>query len=94
MVNDIPFVTTDELWLPLDDYEVLSVGMNWYDLDHFSDDRQCEGEYVFSFMDLNEIAAQPNRRMTINKYFNERGGGSCGMQFTISVLQETPPSDE
>ena len=94
VIYDIPFADGDELWLPLEYRDFLTIGMNWYDMDTFNDDRMCDGEYIFSFYDLNEIASQPGRKMTFHKYFNERGGGKCGMTFTIHLLEEPPPSDE
>ena len=96
LVDEIPFVTSNELWIPLGDMESLYIGMNWYDLDTWPnpDDRQCYAEYRFMAEDIEDIAARSNRRQTFYKYFSERGGGRCGLEFTIHAIQETPPSDD
>ncbi len=90
------------VYVPLEKFDKLVVGLNWYDADWDdahgdlgnSDDLQCEGSYTYYYDDLYRIAAEPGHRKIYRKYFSERGGGTCGMTFTIQVLPETPPSDE
>ena len=85
----------NKVWVPLEEGEALVVGMNWYDNDQWgADDLQCKQYAFFDPWYLSEIAREPNRRRRFYSWWSDEGEGACGLQYTVSVLQETPPSDD
>ena len=96
-VRDLSVDGNYRVWVPLMEEDKLLIGLNWYDADFDlgdSDDLQCEGAISYDYNDLYRIAAEPSHRKTYHRYFSRRGGGTCGMTYTIQVFQATPPSDE
>ena len=96
-VRDLSVDENYRVWVPLMEEDELLIGLNWYDADFDlgdSDDLQCEGALAYDYNDLYRIASKPSHRTTYHRYFSRRGGGTCGMTYTIQVFQATPPSDE
>jgi hypothetical protein len=96
-VSDISHECNDRIWVPLEEDEMLVIGMNWYDEDSGlgnSDDLQCEGYVAYTAHDFSDLVAnQPNRRLTRAFWFSQNGGGTCGLKYIIYALEETPPSE-
>jgi len=76
----------------LDDRDDLTIGMRIMDWDPVNDDTQCYGEYIYSAADLAAIAEMPGRKKQFVEAFNERGGGTCTLQYEIELM--VPGFDE
>lgn len=86
-IADTYSVERDHVYLNLGEFDDLTVGMRVMDWDRVSsDDTQCYGEYVHSADELNIIAELPEKRMVFNRWFAERGGGGCTMQYVIEIM--------
>ncbi len=96
MANKLTNEGNNKVWVPLEEDDTLVVGMSLYDNDLWPcyDDLQCKYYHYFDPWDLTEIAREPNRRITRCDWCSNEGEGACGMQYTVSVLRETPPSDD
>lgn len=86
-IIDIAFVEKDHFYLHLGEFDDLTIGMRIMDYDRASsDDTQCYGEYIHSSDELKIIAEMPEKYMVFNRWFAERGGGGCRMQYVIETM--------
>jgi len=88
-VADYSTGSKDIAYIPLDRYDSLVIGMNWYDEDlNTDDDRMCLGEYTYYPRDIEEIASMDNQEKTYERVFVERGGGcvQCSIQSRSYLL--------
>lgn len=81
----ITFGESNPLHFDLTAHESLDIRMRLVDYDSSNaDDLQCPG-VLLSPDDLRATFSMPGHRQTLTRAFNQKGGGSCHLVFTVEV---------